>query len=374
MRRPSLFGGLNGLATALLGACVGLSAVAIGQGITTQTLDSLAVDLNPGLGPNDAAAPSVIQPDTAAHASTLLPANQSLTVGPVSALQVRPNVYMLTAGGANFALLTGPQGTVVVDSGGSDCPAVVMAVQQVIQGPIRYVIETSADADRVACIGAIVAVSRQFGYMDRAVHSDGKAPVIAHQNVLLRLSQGSGADSTPTDAFTRPAASFAVNGQGIQALWMPAAHSDGDAIVMLRQADVIVTGNIFDVTRFPVIDVEHGGSIQGEINALNLLVEQLTIPPAPRWQGWYGTLIIPGRGHLCDQADVLNYRDMLTIVRDRIAALMDQKMSLAQVQAADPTRGYAARFGASSGSWTTRDFVAAVYKSLQAERRPGNKG
>jgi glyoxylase-like metal-dependent hydrolase (beta-lactamase superfamily II) len=201
----------------------------------------------------------------------------------------------------------------------------------------------------------------------------GKAPIYAHAETLLHVAEGPQSANNPTEVFTRPAMSYSVGGQGITALWAPAALTDGDVMVVFRQADVIVTGNIVDLTRFPVINLAKGGSIQGELDALNRLVEELTIPPTPKWQGWYGTLVIPGRGHLADQADLVNYRDMLTVIRDRIASLLKQGRNLAQVQAADPARGYSARYGASTGSWTTTQFVEAVFKSLQVERRPARK-
>jgi hypothetical protein len=105
----------------------------------------------PASGPNDFRAPSVIQPDTGTTAASFLPANRVIRTGPVSALQVRPNVYMLTVGGANLALPTGPQGAVVVDSGGGDCDSVVSAVKKALAGPLRYVMETGSDPDRVGC-------------------------------------------------------------------------------------------------------------------------------------------------------------------------------------------------------------------------------
>jgi glyoxylase-like metal-dependent hydrolase (beta-lactamase superfamily II) len=279
---------------------------------------------------------------------------------------------MLTVGGANFALLTGEQGAVVIDGGGQDCEAVVAAVRQITEGPIRYVLETSADADRIGCVGALAATGRQFGARGGGGGPGGRvgAPIYAHQNVLLRLSQQPAAQANaPSETFRRSTNNFAVNGQGIQMMSMPAAHTDADTIVVLRQADVIVTGNIFDSTRFPVIDVDSGGTVQGEIAALNRLVEELTIPSTPVWQGWYGTLVIPARGPLANQKDLVQYRDMVTIVRDRVASLIKQGKNLEQVQAADPARGFKARYGAETGPWTSRNFVEAVFRSLQAQRR-----
>jgi glyoxylase-like metal-dependent hydrolase (beta-lactamase superfamily II) len=358
-------------------AAVLLVAAAITMGgAAASAADAQVVDTTPGLGPNDFGAPSVIQPDTGTTAGNFLPANRVVRTGTVGALQVRPNVYMLTVDGANLALLTTPQGSVVVDSGGEDCDTVVAAVKKALVGPLRYVMETGSDPDRVGCASALAALRPQPPAASRAAPGAGgagSAPIYAHAETLLHVAEGPQGANNPTEVFTRPAMSYSVGGQGITALWTPAAITDGDMIVVLRQADVIVTGNIVDLTRFPVINLAKGGSIQGEIDALNRLVEELTVPPTPKWQGWYGTLVIPGRGHLADQTDLVNYRDMLTVIRDRVASQLKQGRNLAQVQAADPARGYSARYGATAGPWTTTQFVEAVYKSLQAGRRPARK-
>jgi glyoxylase-like metal-dependent hydrolase (beta-lactamase superfamily II) len=351
------------------------TAIALGA-LAAPAADAQVVDDTPGLGPNDFGTPSVVQPDTGTTAGTYLPANRAVRTGAASALQVRPNVTMLTVGGANLALLTTPQGSVVIDSGGTECDSVVAAVKKALAGPLRYVMETGSDADRVGCASAIAALRTQpagGGSGPPGIGAAGKVAIYGRAESLVRVSGGEQSANGPTEVFTRPAMSYSIGGQGITALWMPAAITDGDMIVVLRQADVIVTGNVVDLTRFPLIDLAKGGSIQGEINALNRLVEELIVPPTPKWQGWYGTLIIPGRGHLAHQADLVNYRDMVTVIRDRVASLIKQGRNLAQVQAADPARGYSARYGATTGPWTTAQFVEAIFKSLQAERRPARK-
>jgi len=137
--------------------------------------------------------------------------------------------------------------------------------------------------------------------------------------------------------------------------------------VFFRRSDVIVTGDAFDTTRFPVIDVENGGSIQGVIASLNRVIE-LAVPAIPMvWQEG-GTAIIPGHGRLCSKDDVVNYRDMVTIVRDVVQDLIKKGMTLDQIKKANPTHGYRKRFGAESGAWTTDMFVEAVYKGLTAKK------
>ena len=114
-----------------------------------------------------------------------------------------------------------------------------------------------------------------------------------------------------------------INGEGIEVLHQPAAHTDGDSVVFFRRSDVVVAGDMLDTTRFPVIDVARGGSIQGEIDALNRIVD-LAIPSIPfDWRD-EGTLVIPGHGRLLDQLDVVEYRDMVSIIRDRIRAMLKQ--------------------------------------------------
>jgi glyoxylase-like metal-dependent hydrolase (beta-lactamase superfamily II) len=175
-------------------------------------------------------------------------------------------------------------------------------------------------------------------------------------------------DAWPTETFHQPRKYFYLNAEGIEVLHQPAAHTDGDAIVFFRRSDVIVAGDVLDTTRFPVIDVARGGTVQGEIAALNRLVD-MAIPSVPIVSREEGTLVIPGHGRVCDQLDVVEYRDMVTIIRDRIRDLIKAGATLEQVKATSPTRGYTRRYGSDSGPWTTNNFVEAVYKSLAQEKR-----
>jgi glyoxylase-like metal-dependent hydrolase (beta-lactamase superfamily II) len=168
----------------------------------------------------------------------------------------------------------------------------------------------------------------------------------------------------PTKTYTGRSYPMYLNGDGIQVIHMPAAHSDGDSVVFFRRADVIVSGDVLDMNRFPVIDVSRGGSIQGEIDALNRLVEMM-IPPFPlRWRE-ERTYVIPGHGFLADYGDVVEYRNVVTIVRDRIQDMIGRGLTLEQVKAADPTKGFRRRYGAETGAWTTDMFVEAVYRGLR---------
>ena len=158
-----------------------------------------------------------------------------------------------------------------------------------------------------------------------------------------------------------------LNGEGIQVTHMPGAHTDGDTVVSFRRGDVIATGDLIDTTRFPVIDVARGGSVQGEIDALNRLMD-MTIYNLPLQWTSDRTLLVPGHGHAYDKLDLLEYRDAITIVRDRVQHLIGQGRTLEQVKAANPTLGYRSQYGADSGPWTTDMFVEVIYKELAAKK------
>ena len=147
-------------------------------------------------------------------------------------------------------------------------------------------------------------------------------------------------------------------------MWhVPAAHSDGDLIVFFRKSDVIVAGDVIAADRYPYIDAKNGGSIQGIIDGLNRIVA--TAVPEYNQQG--GTRVIPGHGRIMNQSDVVEYRDMATIIRDRIAQLAKEGKTLEQVKAMHPTLDYDGIYGSTTGPWTTDMFIDEVYKEVTAK-------
>jgi glyoxylase-like metal-dependent hydrolase (beta-lactamase superfamily II) len=289
-------------------------------------------------------------------------------------LQLRPNFYMIAGAGGNVAFQVGTDGVVVVDSGLSgNADSVVAAIKKVTSQPIRYIINTSADQDHVGGNAAIAKAGQTLftqggGAGIGADFLGGGASILSVEQVLTRMS-GPAAQpkfpsaAWPTETFDQPRKYMYLNGEGIEIFHQPAAHSDGDAIVFFRRSDVIVAGDVFDTTRFPVIDTAKGGTIQGEIAALQKLVDT-AIPSVPIVSREEGTLIVPGHGRLCDQLDVVEYRDMVTIIRDRIRDLIKQGLTMDQINAASPARGYTRRYGADTGAWTTNNFVEAVYRTM----------
>ena len=145
----------------------------------------------------------------------------------------------------------------------------------------------------------------------------------------------------------------------------PAAHTNGASRVSFRRSDVIATGDIFNMNSFPVIEIDKGGNIQGVIKALNVVLD-IAIPKHEQ-EG--GTYVIPGHGRLTDEHDVLEYRDMVTIIRDRVQNMIKKGMTLEQVKDAKPTFEYDGRYGSTTGPWTTDMFVEAVFKSLTPAKK-----
>jgi cyclase len=312
-------------------------------------------------------------------------ARKSERVDPqVAVLQIRPDIYVLTVDGVNVVLETGPDGSVLVDSGPeASAPALLAKIRDVIAGPIRLIVNTSGDPELIT--GNVILAPAGLSWVGQPGHSAAVeggakdanvgvyAAIVAHQNVLTRMVAENAPDQPqwlmPNEVFSRQRYSFYINGQNVSVIWQPAAHTDGDAVVQFQQSDVVAAGALFDMTRFPVIDVSHGGSIQGEIDGLNQLINALVFTPVPVLDDGAGTLVVPIRGPVSTQADLVTYRDMLIAVRDRVQALIGQGLSLKDIQAMDTTQGYNTRFGANTGNWTTPQFVEAVYIGLTANAK-----
>jgi cyclase len=307
-----------------------------------------------------------------------MPAGAQQAARELDVVRVRPNFYLIAGAGGNIAVQVGPIGAIVVDTGDQQRSSQVLAaIQRLTDGAIRYVINTSADADhaggneKISKAGkTILGNTGSAGVSEEVYTNGGAASVLAHENVLRTLSAPSTGESLlpaawPTKTYAGKAYPMYLNGDALQVMHVPAAHSDGDSVVFFHRADVIVSGDVLDTTRFPVVDVARGGSIQGEIEALNRIVE-LTVPPFPLAFQEDRTYVVPGHGFVCDYYDLVEYRSVVIMMRDRIRDLIEKGMTLQQVKAADPAKGFKTRYGAESGPWTTDMFVEAVFKSLSA--------
>ena len=297
----------------------------------------------------------------------------SQTVGDIRVLPVQGNVYLLAGAGGNMAVQIGEDGVLLVDTGTGDLTdKVLAAIRQLSDKPIRFILNTHAHPDRMGGNERLARAGTRVGegVLVGGGNAGAGASVIAHEAVLNAVSAPAGrpgampAGAWPTDAYPGDSKEVYANGEAIQLLHQPAAHTDGDSVVFFRRSDVVVTGDIFTTTSYPVVDVARGGSFTGVIAALNRIID-VTIPKD--WQEG-GTLVIPGEGRLADEADVVEYRDMLTIIGDRIRDLIKKGMTLEQVQAARPTFEYDGRYGSTAGPWTTVMFVEAAYRDLSRQK------
>ena len=299
--------------------------------------------------------------------------------GGLEVLELRPNFFMIAGAGANIGVQIGDDGVVVVDTGSSASAGnVLVAIQKLSPRPIRYIIDTSADPDHVGGNETLSKAGQTLFTIPGSIGLPGNflggvASILSAEKVLSRMSAPTGetspfpAGAWPTETFDHARKYMFLNDEGIEILHQPAAHTDGDAIVFFRRSDVVVAGDILDTTRFPVIDVPRGGSIEGEIAALNKIVD-LAIPSVPIVSREAGTIVIPGHGRLCDQLDVVEYRDMVSIIRDRVRDLMDAGMALDQIKSAAPARGYTRRYGSDTGPWTTDMFIEAIFNTLSRKQ------
>ncbi len=275
---------------------------------------------------------------------------------------------MLAGAGGNIAVQVGDDGVLLVDSGaGTVSDKVLAAIRQLSSKPIRIIVNTQANPDHTGG-NALLAKSGTRAAAGLLVggRTDEGAMVIAHEQVLAAMSAPTGktsptpASAWPTDIYPGDSKDVYANGEGIQILHQPSAHTGGDSMVYFRRSDVVVTGDIFITTGYPVFDVVNGGTFSGVLDSLNRIID-LAIPKD--WQEG-GTMVIPGHGRLADESDVVEYRDMITIIRDRIQDMIRKGMRLEQVKAARPTRDYDGRYGAVTGSWTTEMFIEAAYRDL----------
>jgi cyclase len=283
---------------------------------------------------------------------------------------VQGNIYMLVGDGANITLQVGKQGALLVNTGFDKMSDKVIAVvKKMSERPLQYIIDTNSYPDStggnepVRLSGTTITGANVTN--DIKDSREG-AQILAHENVLTRMSAPTGKKSPtpteawPTDTFSGKEKPLYFNGEPIEILQQPNALTDGDSIVFFRKSDVISAGDIFNTDGYPVIDVEKGGTIQGTVLALTHIVNMAIVEHEEEG----GTQVIPGHGHLCDQAEVVEYRDMVAIVRDRVQAMIKRGMTLEQVKALKLTRDYDPIYGHNS-YWTPDMFIEAAYKSLK---------
>jgi len=292
-------------------------------------------------------------------------------------VQVRPNIYMIVGAGGNTTIQFGEEGIMVVDT---QFPQVsdklLAAIRSISDAPIRYVVSTHVHGDHIGGNEAISKAGRTRAggnvVGDLGAAATSTANIIAHENVLKRLSEpAAGATPVafaawPTETFANNKREFLFNGEAVQIIHEPNAHTDGDSLVFFRKSDVVATGDLFTTVMFPFIDEANGGTINGYVNALNAILD-ITVASNVN-EG--GTMVIPGHGRLSDEQDVIEYRDMATIVRDRIREYVKRGMTIDQVKAKKPTLDFDKRYNGDTGFVTTAMFVETIYKEMVKENPP----
>ncbi|MEQ1757517.1 MAG: MBL fold metallo-hydrolase [Vicinamibacterales bacterium] len=288
----------------------------------------------------------------------------------VETLQVRPGLFMLVVAGSNVTVQIGKDGVLVVDAGiAAASDKLLRAIRRLSDGPIRFVINTHFHEEATGGTTALVKAggprTPAGGYGPFPSTVANGTSVVAHDNVNMRLGSAvpkPTEDALPTSTFSEARKDMYVNGEPIEVWSAPAAHTDGDSVVYFRKSDVVSAGGLLDTSRYPVIDTAAGGSLQGIIAGLTKIIE-ITIPER---NAIGGTLVIPGRGFICNEMDVVEYRNMLVIVRDRVQDLVRKGSTLQQVKAAGVTLDYDGVYGETSGPWTTDMFIDAVYREASA--------
>jgi cyclase len=295
---------------------------------------------------------------------------ETLTVDGIEILQVYKNVYMLVGAGANVTIQYGDEGVVMVDTGSpGNATKLQNAIRRLTRKPLRYLINSGSDSDKVGGNGEMVKWAGGTSG-PQAGQGGGRPPnvgtaVIAHEGSYNRMINGMPGfpgltgEALPESTFFTPRKDIHANGEPIQLFHAPNAHTDGDVMVFFRGSDVVHAGEVFRTDQYPAIDLARGGSINGLLGGLNHLLD-ITVPVRNQMGG---TRVVPAYGRIGNEADVLEYRDMLTIIRDRVKAMVDKKQTLAQVRAANVSLEYDGVYG-TKPTWTGAMFVDAVYNSL----------
>jgi len=296
--------------------------------------------------------------------------NADFSKAEVHVLPVQGNIFMLVGDGANVTLQAGKQGALLVNAGFAKmAPKLIEQVKMHSERPLQFIINTSFYPDStdgnepVRLSGTTITGANVTA--DIRDSREG-AQIFSHENVLTRMSAPTGKQAPtstgawPTDTFLGAEKTLFFNGEPIEIIHQPNALTDGDSIVFFRKSDVISAGDIFNTDGYPVIDVEKGGTIEGTVLALTHIVNLAIVEHEEEG----GTLVIPGHGHLCDQAEVVEYRDMVAIVRDRVQAMIKKGATLDQVKAAKLTRDYDPIYGHNS-YWTPDQFIEAAYKGIK---------
>ncbi|MYA35686.1 MAG: MBL fold metallo-hydrolase [Gammaproteobacteria bacterium] len=268
---------------------------------------------------------------------------------------VAGNVYMVQrpGGGGNIGAFIGPDGVLLVDSLFAPMTEnLVEVVGEVTDSEIRFLINTHIHGDHVG---------------GNANLAEMGVVIFAHDNTRVKFLEesshfprGGGSFAPRQPVAARPvvtyndAISFHLNGEEVHAFLAPPAHTDGDTFVYFPESDVLHLGDVFRTTSYPIVDKFNGGTLRGTIAALDLAIDMA----GP------DTRVIPGHGlEVVGRAEMVEFRDMILDIRDRVYAMIRQGLHLDEIMAAQPAAAYDAKWG-QEASWTAIDFVPLVYYEL----------
>ena len=313
---------------------------------------------------------------------------------PLEVLHVHGGVYMVAGGPSNVAVHVGTEGVLLVDAATEAVSEhVLQAIRALSDGPINYIINATPDKEHyggngklgaagqnptIAARGLTGPVTRGAdapvddtpgGGAQAALRPQG-AIVFSHENLLARISAPTGTTPPepfalwPTSTFFTRQKTISFNDEPVEMLHQPAAHTDADLLVFFRKSDVVAAGDIINTLQYPVFDPGRGGTMQGMLDALNAIIG-ITVP---RFNQMAGTRVVPGHGRILNEADVVEYRDMMTIIFERVRDAAGDGKSLAQVKAMKPTLEYDPLY--SAPGWTGEMLIEAIYREVSACRRP----
>jgi glyoxylase-like metal-dependent hydrolase (beta-lactamase superfamily II) len=287
----------------------------------------------------------------------------------VQVLHVKDQVWMIGGAGGNIAVQVGIDGLFLVDAGLEAFSGQVLeALSELSDGPVRMIVNTRTARDHIGG-NAVVAETGEPLYLSQ--NSGGVtfpvAQIVGHEAAAFALARRTGADAVPQalwpfDTFYADLKTVFANEEPIEIHHLAAAIDEGNTMVFFRRSDVIAAGDVYDTRRYPQWDPAEGGSLQGVIDALNQII-RIAIPGVNQMGG---TRIIPGHGRISNESDVVEYRDMASIVRDRVRTLAEGGATLDDVRAAGVTRDYDGIYGWDTGPWTIDMFIEAVYREVAA--------
>jgi cyclase len=301
---------------------------------------------------------------------TPFPRNADWSKQEVETLHVQGQVHLIAGAGGNIAVQAGPNGVLLVDTGYEQMAGKVLAaIRKLSDKTLRTIINTTLMDSHTGANAVLVKEGRLNQAGPGLGQRPNEADLIGHSQLLLLMTEA-GRDKIiperwPPSVFSGRQKDLHSNDEPVVVMHVPDAVTAGDSLVWFRKSDVVATGPIFNQASFPFIDIARGGTIDGILEGLNTLLD-ITVPKHNQ-EG--GTMVIPGYGRIGDEHDVLEYRDMVTIIRDRVRAAIDRKMTLAQVKAMKPsaTYEYEPRYNRDP-AWTAEMFVEAIYTNLSARR------